>query len=157
MNRRILTAAFMASLIVAGCAKDMDAGIYDDENRYLTAWLKQDHKDIGVDISRNPETGLPDTLGRGVYLLSETTGSGRTATSGAYVRVSFTERQLSGTINSSSEASIAKQLGTFDRTYWYGPHTICLVTGSSTAGFVDSIIGMKEGESNNTCLLNVKN
>ena len=50
MNRRILTAAFMASLIVAGCAKDMDAGIYDDENRYLTAWLKQDHKDIGVDI-----------------------------------------------------------------------------------------------------------
>lgn len=147
MNRRILTAAFMASLIVAGCAKDMDAGIYDDENRYLTAWLKQDHKDIGVDISRNPETGLPDTLGRGVYLLSETIGSGRTATSGAYVRVSFTERQLSGTINSSSEASIAKQLGTFDRTYWYGPHTICLVTGSSTAGFVDSIIGMKEGGS----------
>ena len=143
----MLAAASVAALIIAGCAKDINTGIYDDESRYLTAWLKQDHQDIGLDIKRNPETGLPDTLGRGVFLLSESEGSGNVATAGAYVRVSYTERQLSGTVNSSTEAQVAKQLGSFDKTYYYDFQTVCLVTGTSTAGFVDGIRGMKEGGS----------
>ena len=145
MNKRIIIAATMAALVLGGCAKDIDAGTYDDESRYLKAWLKADHSDLGIEIVRNSETGLPDTLGRGVYLLSETKGSGKRASSANYVNIHFTERQLSGTINSFSEASTAKQMGTYNKTYYYGKHTTCLTTGITTAGLADAVIGMQEG------------
>ena len=145
MNKRIIIAATMAALVLGGCAKDIDAGTYDDESRYLKAWLKADHSDLGIEIVRNSETGLPDTLGRGVYLLSETKGSGKRASSANYVNIHFTERQLSGTINSFSEASTAKQMGTYNKTYYYGKHTTCLTAGITTAGLADAVIGMQEG------------
>ena len=146
MNRRIILAASLATLVLGGCAKEIAAGIYDDETRYLNAWLKQDHTDDWeITINRNPETGLPDTLGRGVFLLSETEGTGSPAISGCYVKVHFIERLLNGTISASSSKDQAKQLLTYDRTYYYGPMTFCLATGLNTAGCVDAIKGMKEG------------
>ncbi|MGN0190122.1 MAG: FKBP-type peptidyl-prolyl cis-trans isomerase [Candidatus Cryptobacteroides sp.] len=156
MDRKIIFAAALATLISGGCAKEIDAGIYDDETRYLKAWLKQDHSDIGITIDlRNAETGIPDTLGRGVFLLAETEGSGTVAASGNYVRVKYLERQMSGGINSYSTEYVAKQLGTYDRTYYYGnigedgkkdgAQTFCLTAGLCTAGFADAVKGMKEG------------
>lgn len=146
MNKRIIIAATMAALVLGGCAKEIPAGIFDDESRYLNAWLKQDHTDDWeININRNPETGLPDTLGRGVFLLSETEGSGNAAINGSYVKIHFVERLLNGTISASSAEDQAKQLLTYDKTYYYGPQIFCLSTGVNTAGFVDAIKGMKEG------------
>ena len=117
MNKRIIIAATMAALVLGGCAKEIPAGIFDDESRYLNAWLKQDHTDDWeININRNPETGLPDTLGRGVFLLSETEGQVNAAISGSYVNIHFVERLLNGTISASSAEAQAKQLLTYDKT-----------------------------------------
>lgn len=149
MDKRIVCAMAVTTFIAAGCAEKIDDGTYDNDIRYLNAWLKQDHEELGITIDRNPETNMPDTLGRGVYLLSETEGTGVKASKGDYVRIRFVKTGLSGTVNASSEESIARQLGTYDRTYYYGPRTFSLTAGTNTAGFIDGIKGMKEGGKRN--------
>ncbi len=136
----------MIAVLCAGCAKTADSGIYDDEQRYLKAWLKADHSDIGLEIVRNPETGLPDTLGRGVYLLSEKIGTGAAeAKKGGYVTVSYTVSDMEGEISSYTEKETAVKLGTYDKTYFYGPKVISISGGSNYAGVIDAIAGMKVG------------
>ncbi len=141
----ILTAAIAAALC-GSCAKTVESGIYDDEAVYLKAWLKADHSDIGLDITRNPETGLPDTLGRGVYLLSEKTGTGDAAAKkGDYVTLSYTVSDMEGTISSCTEKETAVKLGTYDKTYSYGPKVVSLAGGVNYAGVIDAVAGMKIG------------
>ncbi len=141
----ILTAAITA-VLCGSCAKTAESGIYDDETRYLKAWLKADHSDIGLEITRNPETGMPDTLGRGVYLLSEKVGTeDAVAEKGDYVTLSYIVSDMNGTISSSTEKETAVKLGTYDKTYFYGPKIVSLSGGSNYAGVIDAVAGMKVG------------
>lgn len=61
--KRISICTMLAALLLGGCAKTTESGEYDNEVRYLTAWLKIEHPELeeahGIKISRDPETGLP--------------------------------------------------------------------------------------------------
>ena len=103
--KRISICTMLAALLLGGCAKTTESGEYDNEVRYLTAWLKIEHPELeeahGIKISRDPESGLPPKTGRGVYLLSETEGTGeKLAEKGKYVRVSYIAMSLDGSISS---------------------------------------------------------
>lgn len=140
----ILTAA--AAIVCAGCAKTAETGIYDDDVRYLRAWLKADHPEIVGEIVRNAETGLPDTLGRGVYLLSETAGTGgKKAAKGDYVALSYTVTDMEGTISSYTEKKTAEKLGAYNEANFYGPKIVSIAAGQNYAGVIDAVAGMEVG------------
>ncbi len=142
----IILTAIIAAALCGSCAKTVESGIYDDEINYLKAWLKADHSDIGLEITRNPETGMPETLGRGVYLLSEKEGTGETAAEkGDYVTLSYIVTDMNGTISSSTDKETAVKLGTYDKTYFYGPKVVSIAGGANYAGVIDAVAGMKVG------------
>lgn len=137
----------LIAVLCTGCAKTVESGIYEDDMKYLKAWLKADHSDIGLEIVRNPETGLPDTLGRGVYLLSEKIGSGSAvAKKGGHVTVSYIVSDMEGTISSYTEKETAKKLNPqYDTTHFYGPKVVSIAGGVNYAGVIDAIAGMQVG------------
>ena len=142
----IILAAAVTAVLCGSCAKTVESGIYDDEMTYLKAWLKADHSDMGLEIKKNPATGLPDTLGRGVYLLSEKNGTGdAVAKKGDHVALSYTVTDLNGTISSSTDKETSVKLGTYDKTYFYGPKVSSIAGGSNYAGVIDAVAGMKVG------------
>lgn len=146
MKKISICTILAALLLLGGCAKMTESGEYDDEVRYLSAWLKLDHSDIGLEITRNPETGLPEKIGRGVYLLSETEGSGnKVAEKGNFVRVSYTAMDLSGSISSYTERATAEKLGKYESPNFYGPHLVSIAAGANYAGVIDAVAGMKVG------------
>lgn len=145
--KRISIILTTAALLCTGCAKTVESGIYDDDVRYLKAWLKADHSDIEIDIARNAETGLPDTLGRGVYLLSEKkVKDGTEVKKGDYVTLSYTVTDLEGNISTYTEESTAKKLRQYSKPNYYGPKVVSTVSGENYAGVIDAIVGMKTGE-----------
>ena len=132
----IILTVIITAVLCGSCAKAVESGIYDDEINYLKAWLKADHSDIGLEITRNPETGMPETIGRGVYLLSEKEGTEENeAKKGDYVTISYTVSDMNGTISSYTEKETAVKLGAYDKTYFYGPKVVS----------IDAIAGMKVG------------
>lgn len=148
--KRISICTMLAALLLGGCAKTTESGEYDNEVRYLTAWLKIEHPELeeahGIKISRDPESGLPPKTGRGVYLLSETEGTGeKLAEKGNYVRVSYIAMSLDGSISSYTEKETAEKLGKYEAPNFYGPHLISIAGGANYAGVIDAVAGMKVG------------
>lgn len=148
--KKISICTILAMLLLGGCAKTTESGEYDDEARYLTAWLKIEHPELeeahGIKINRDPETKLPPKTGRGVYILSETEGTGEeVAEKGNFVRVSYTAMSLDGSISSYTEKGTAEQLGKDEAPNFYGPHLISIAGGANYAGVIDAIAGMKVG------------
>ncbi len=145
-----LSALALMAVLGCACAKKVSEGVYDDERRYLTAWLKYaDLSEVGISILRNAETQLPDTIGRGVYLLNETKTSdpdALKATKDGYAMISYTARTLSLDISEYSEKSTAQQIGEYNEPYYYGPHTVSIMPTENYAGLIDAIAGMSVGD-----------
>ncbi len=152
MRKTTKYAAFLwAAAICCGCAKTVAEGVYDNEVKYLTAWLKYaDLSELGInDKAAGEARELPDTLGRGVYLLSEKkseTEGAVNAVRGGYAVISYTTRTLDLDISTYSEESTARQLGEYSKPDYYGPHTISLVSGQNYAGLIDAVAGMSAGD-----------
>ena len=113
MNRlRILICAAAAATLLASCAKDNATQLNDASKRFLEAWMKINH----------PEAVKSDL---GIYILEEKVGSGKEAGKAKdypYAYVSYTSTDLDGNIQESTDASVSKQLGTYDpANKYYGP------------------------------------
>ena len=152
MRNTIRYAAILyAAALCCGCARTAEEGIYDDEVKYLTAWLRYaDLTDLGID-GRGPDGAreLPDTIGRGVYLLSETKAGAEDAVTAAkdgYAVISYTSRTLDLGITGYSEETTARQLGAYSKPNYYGPHTLSIIPGQNYAGLIDAINGMETGD-----------
>lgn len=147
MKNKAICVILAAAALASGCEKSVTNGIYDDEQKYVKAWLRLDHSDIGLDITkRDGETGLPQTIGRGVYLLSETPGTGElTAEKGKFVRIDYIAMDMDGNISSYTDKATAKKLGKYESPNYYGPHIITLAGGANYAGIIDAVSGMKIG------------
>lgn len=147
MKNKFICVILATAALAAGCEKSVTSGVYDDEQKYVKAWLKLDHSDIGLDITtRDSESGLPATIGRGVYLLSETPGTGEvTAEKGKFVRINYISMDMDGSISSYTDKETAKKLGKFESPNYYGPHVITLAGGANYAGIIDAVSGMKIG------------
>lgn len=126
MNKlSIILCAAAAATLLASCAKNETTGLNEAGKRYLEAWMKIHHPDA-------VKSGL------GIYILEEKSGSGREAGDPSdfpYAYVSYTATDLEGNIKESTEASVAKQLGTYDpaRNH-YGPVIRLRNSTAMTAG-----------------------
>lgn len=123
---------------MASCAKDTTTLPNDGNKRFLEAWMKIHH----------PEAVKGDL---GIYILEERTGSGREAGSAQdypYAYVSYTATDLDGNILESTDASVAKRLGTYDSSKnHYGPVIRLRNSTNLTAGQEVVLNSMRVGGS----------
>lgn len=135
MNRKPILLMAAVCLLAGACAKNQASTTGQTAQEYLKLWMDKFHPGIPAG-----EDGL--------YILEETPGTGVEWTSEApYIRVHSTIRTLDGTISSTTDETLSKQLGTYVKGNYYGPKYQVLGPGYSYAG-VDALVkGMRQGGS----------
>ncbi len=133
MKRIIKTIAFVASaLAVIGCAKAVQTGPNEANERYFNAWIGLNHPGISP-------TGL------GIYVIEEEAGTGNVVKDDGFVYADYIVTDLEGNITSYTDKETAKQLGTYDTTSYYGAKVLTTTKHTIYAGLADAIVGMKVG------------
>lgn len=122
------------TLLFISCAKEQTESPNGDSLRHFYAWKSLNYPDA-------------DSTELGTYILEEEKiGNGpMTVADGGYAIVNFTITELDGTISSYTEKTVAKQLGEYDTTYYYGSRVWTTAAESIFAGVYDAIKGMRAG------------
>lgn len=119
---------------IFGCAKSVSDTSNYQIKEYLDSWVSKTY----------PEAKM---IGNGVYLLSEEVGTGEEYQFQNFISIKNTVRYTNGTITSSTEADIAKQLGTYKESNYYGPKIWLVNEQRVPVGVYDMLTGMKKGGS----------
>ena len=122
----------IAAVFAASCAKSNDKESNEDELHYIEAWLKVNHGDAVK-------------TGHGIYILDEKEGDGSVYSGEPYVYVVRTVRTLDGTIISTESEELAKRIGSFKESNYYGPKMVSIQQGSALVGISDMFDGMRVG------------
>ncbi|MBP5625578.1 MAG: FKBP-type peptidyl-prolyl cis-trans isomerase [Bacteroidales bacterium] len=125
----------LAALLLSACAKTPNPGKNAAAKRYLDSWIQVNHPDA-------QKTPL------GAYVLEETPGTGAAvgaADTDAYVRVECTISDLAGAISYTSDATLARQLGTYSEQGYYGPVTWRRSDNALVAGLEELVGSMRCG------------
>jgi FKBP-type peptidyl-prolyl cis-trans isomerase len=134
MTRKItLLFIIAACLLAVSCAKEKDESSDSIQKRILEAYLKNNYPDIKPAAS-------------GLVILSKTEGTGDTPIAkemGVYL--SYSIKSLGGTYQTTNVESVAKQLGSYAKTSYYGPKIFEIGYGTTIKGVEEAIIGMKKG------------
>ena len=136
--KRYLFLALAAAALFSSCAKAPVPGLNDANKRFFDAW-------VHVQKSEHPDYMWKQT-GLGSWILSDEVGTGSPLnkyTDSLFVAVNYTVRNLNGKITATSLEQIDKQIGSYDRTKYYGPKIWHV--GSLTAGVRELLNDMKEG------------
>ena len=127
----ILTAA-LAGLSVS-CTVEGTTEANAARKKYLEAWMEVNHPGV------NP-TGL------GIYIIDDIPGTGAAWTEeNPCVMVNYTVRSLDGTITTTNDIKLNKQLGTYDPAASYEPVVWSIGEGTSYIGIDEMLKGMKVG------------
>lgn len=104
-----ITLAAAVCLLAAGCAKQNTINTGEKAQEYLKLYIEKYYPYV-----------TPNEYG--LYVLDETPGTGRVwADNIPYVYTRTTIRDLGGTITSTTEETLAQQLGTYTKGNYYGP------------------------------------
>ncbi len=134
MNKHILPAVclLLGACLLASCAKSDTGKTNETGVRYLNAWMDIHYpsaveKDGVFIVEDNPGTGSPwdETI--------ETSF------------ITYTVRELNGTVSANTDEDWAKQLGTWDQTHYYGQQVLVTGKGLSYAGLDAILKGMRVG------------
>lgn len=132
MKHIILAASVIFAL--TACGKEVSEGKNDDAKLEFDAWIAKNHPGI-----------QPTTLGS--YILEETPGTGDPVADSSYVRVRVTCRYLDGTVYTTTDEQLARQLGKYNSTGYYGPGVWRLSGNGLYAGLEELVSGMRIGGS----------
>ncbi len=133
MKKKFLTIAYIAAAIFAtSCAKTEKVGPNDAYQRYFDAWMHLNHPDA-------QPTGL------GIYIIEEELGNGENVGEAGQVFIDYKVTDLDGNISSYSDATTAKQLGTYKETTYYGPSFWSTAKTTLPAGVREAIVGAPIG------------
>ena len=122
----------LAACLAAACSKSSDEGANVAAKRYFDAWRAINY---------------PDAVEKdGIYVLEDQAGTGLEWNASLPVTfLTYTVRNLSGTVTSNTDETWAKQLGTWDQTYYYGQQVALTGENASYAGVDVLLDGMREG------------
>lgn len=126
-----LGAAALLSL-AAGCAKDASISSNEQSRKYIEAWLQINHPDA---VQAGP----------GIYILSDEPGTGKEYDGETYPMLDYTLSGMDGTISSTTDESIAKQLGIYDKANYYGAKVMINNENTMTVGVESMLEGMRIG------------
>ena len=133
LHHIFLSAAALACLFVS-CAREADNDITESLQRRVSSWIQVHYPDATIS-------------GNGIYILSETQGTGAywDAENSLVAYVTETRRQLSGEVASTGEEELARQIGSWTQTGYYGPTYWYAVQGSCYEGMLEALEGMRVG------------
>ena len=129
----------IAGLLAAGCVTDNTPTTGQQAQEYLKIWM--DHWN-----TQNGKNVQPTSLG--VYILDDVPGPATAdewSADHAFTYASFTIRSLSGSVSATSDANLAKQVGTYAVANYYGPTVVAIGSGLSYAGVDEALKGMRIG------------
>lgn len=130
-TRYIILAALAA--VLAGCAKEDNMTTGEAAKAYLELWINEYYPGATANSD-------------GIYILEDEPGDGTAWSSAStYAYISYTIRSLDGTVSSTTDENVAKQLGTYAVGNYYGPRYSTTGEGSSYAGQDAILSGMREG------------
>lgn len=133
MNKYIILPLAALCLVAGSCAQSASESTGETAQKYLSLWMDKNHPGVAQDAS-------------GIYILEDEPGTGDEYDSeSAYILAGVTIRSLSGTITSTTEEALAKQLGTYRQGNHYGAKYQAVGTGTSYAGVDAMLDGMRIG------------
>ena len=134
MNHILRTFSLVGAiaLLSVSCSKTAGEGANVAIKRQFDAWL---------------DIHYPDAKEQnGVYVIDETPGTGLEWRENLGVTfLTYTARNLDGTVSYNTDEQWAKQLGTWDRTHYYGPQIMPTGESVSYAGIDAVFDGMRQG------------
>lgn len=138
MNKVLKTVAFLAvPALLAACAQEKTTSTGENAREYLELIMSKEYPDLE-----------PDEWG--IYIINDIPGNGKEWDKDIpYSNLRSTIRSIDGTIVSSTEAEIAKQLDetSYKEYNYYGPKYEKTVSGSGNAGLEYMLEGMRTGGS----------
>ena len=129
---RSLLLPVAAAVLAASCTKNASEGANVALQRQFDAWRAIHY---------------PDAIEKdGIYIIEDIPGTGLLWNKDLGVTfMTYTIRSLDGTVSYNADEQWAKQLGTWDQTYYYGPQVVLTGEGMSYAGLDALLDGMKKG------------
>ena len=130
--RKLALLPAVAAILAASCTKNAGEGANVAIKRQFDAWRAIHY---------------PDAVEKdGIYIIEDTPGTGIEWRKTLPVTfMTYTLRSLDGTVSSNSDEQWARQLGAWDKTYYYGPQVVLTGEGSSYAGMDAMLDGMRQG------------
>jgi len=137
MKNPLSTIVFFAavSLIASSCERNVTSGLNYMEKKIFDSWIAANYPDA-------ERTTL------GSYILLDEEGTGEIVGSiedSPYLYGRYVLRDLDGTIQDYTDAIVAKQLGIYDSTYFYGPHVWKRADDGLNSGVEELIETMRVG------------
>jgi FKBP-type peptidyl-prolyl cis-trans isomerase len=135
MNRFFCSPLPLAALVFLffSCAREVTENADDVEKRILEA-----HIEVEYNNSIQPTSS-------GLYIISKTEGSGQAVTDTSGVFVKYSTMSLQKNYLSTSYESIAKIVGLYTDTTYYGPVLFTMGDYTLTRGIEEALLGLKEG------------
>lgn len=133
IHRAFLTAA-TATVLLSGCAKEPVTQANYTNKLYFDAWLHVNHPSAVAS-------------GNGIYILDEQPGTGAAwdEETDLFAYLDYTVTNLDGVVSSTTSERTAKKVGTYDKSYYFGPRMQLIMEGNSVAGLDDALKGMRVG------------
>lgn len=119
--------------LFASCAREVAENADDIEKRILEAH-----------IIANYHTTIQPTQ-TGLYVVSTTNGNGKTVSDTSSLFVKYSVLNLNNEYVSTTDSSIAKVIGTYKDTTYFGPVLYTIGNYSLTKGVEEALVGLKEG------------
>lgn len=124
----------LAACAVFSCAQEKEEAANDVQKRILDAYVAEYYPSA---------TKMPS----GLVYINQQAGTGDTLAkfNGAYVM--YTTKTLAGNYTSTNDAELAKRLGTYSKSTYYGPKLYEIGYGTNYVGIEEMLIGMRSGGS----------
>lgn len=123
----------LCAMALCACAKDEDESSQSIQERILNSYIKTNYP-------------TATKLASGLTILEEKAGTGTTAlTSNMVCYAHYNTYDLKGTCLSTTDSALARHLGTYDASVYYGPTFFIIGTGSTSVGLEETFKRMKKG------------
>ena len=129
----------LLGILVAGCVTDNTGSTGEQAKEYLELWMAKWNQDNGKNVQ-------PTDLG--LYILDDIPGPATADLWSAdlpYTYAVVTIRSLNGKVSSTDDPDIAKQIGTYSTTSYFGPKVIINGENYNYAGIEAALKDMRMG------------
>ena len=134
---RLLTLAAIPALLLSSCAKETATAPNFAAKLYFDSWIQVWQSEHG-DSARE--------AGNGIWILEEEIGTGDVyADSNMFAMLDYTITDLQGNVSGTTYEPVAKRVGSYDKSYYYGPKVSMIQEGGCYAGLQDALSGMRIG------------